>query len=413
MKISILQFINFLGNHFEILFAINATFIGIILFAYFGAKLATLNIIGFISENYKKFLFLFLIALQIFAITLFAFVYIYFNNSKKDFFDIPHNLSDETAWIKDDLTIYLAEGTMLMSFGTKDSNLINVYAADSEIREFNFSPNGVMILITTEKNLILLNLKTNEHYVVDSLGSNVGNEELNGVIGQVAWSPKSDRFTYEISKWSKYSSQQNIYVSDLNNNKKSLNKIGKKISNLYWSNSGEGLYFINYESKDLDYNSYQFDINVNYIDLNTMNYKLVLTYPSQESRFNLDRLRMSNIDVFEQGKELSFKRQLNTAKVFSNKMLEVGIDSSDNFYFVNNKWFVQKLFKVPRIVTNLKDDKYKYYNKGELVIDNIKWLPSGKYVIFNYKTIGVIILDPINKRASRLFKRNVSIIGWF
>ncbi len=90
----------------------------------------------------------------------------------------------------------------------------------------------------------------------------------------------------------------------------------------------------------------------------------------------------------------------------------VGIDEKDHLYYIPNRWWRKRLFKIPR--ATMKNDMPRFqYKGGELAVQDLRWLPSGRYVIMEHYLFGILILDPSTGRIGILVSEKGSSFGWY
>ncbi len=81
-------------------------------------------------------------------------------------------------------------------------------------------------------------------------------------------------------------------------------------------------------------------------------------------------------------------------------------------YTTKTRWFRKRLFRIPREIN--KEDMTRYHYKGgDLVIDHIRWIPGGRYVIMEHKYWGVLILEPSTGRIGSLIQAHGRAFGWY
>ena len=79
---------------------------------------------------------------------------------------------------------------------------------------------------------------------------------------------------------------------------------------------------------------------------------------------------------------------------------------------MNSKWFRKRLYKIPREPRDTDIPRYQY-SGGDLVIDHIRWIPGGRYMIMEHRYWGVLILEPSSGRIGLLIRASGHTFGWY
>lgn len=334
-------------------------------------------------------------------------------------FQFPRDVVLNTRWIKSGVVIYFIEGNKLRSVKVNGQDLRDIFTADSNIREYHFSPNGEYLLIAADQDLFLMHRKTQQSEQIDTLGVSPG-QELKGVINGIRWAPDSQKFCYEISRWSLYSSQDSLFVYDLKNkDKRIIESPSRRLSSLYWDQQAENLYYIRHEAKDTSQHAHAFDVKVFRIPVEKegnptagLTPEYVSTIPYEKNNLPLMNLASRNVDLFLEGDQFSFGRLADKESFVSETGFLLGIDQEDYLYSVKGKWFRKRFFKIPREPIYGSIAKYQYKG-GELVLSEFRWLPGGRYVIMLHKDYGAMILEPLTGRIGHLFEIKATTFGWY
>lgn len=332
---------------------------------------------------------------------------------------ISSKMSAGTFWVKDNSPIYFIDGDMLRSIriNGKDSKVI--VAADNPVKEYHFSPDGRFIAVLTQNDLYLYNVLTEDSRKIETLVS--GNESaqinqeeaLRGSISGIQWSPDSRHFVYEIARWSKFSNQDNVYIYSIHDEtKKSVNSPTRRISSLYWGQDGKNLYYLRHEAQDTSINPLSYEAWVFKIPLTTLVPEMVTQIPQDKAQAPIENLRLRGINLFVDGPKLSFGGTPRDDFRVSSSGATVGIDEEDYLYFISHKWFRKRLFKIPREARITQLPRHQYQG-GELVVDHIRWIPGGKYIIMEHIYWGVLILEPSTGRLGLLIQAKGRDFGWY
>ncbi|MGE0268388.1 MAG: hypothetical protein AB7S78_08035 [Candidatus Omnitrophota bacterium] len=339
---------------------------------------------------------------------------IYWANHKIPFidFDMYDQISRNTSWVKEDLTLYLVNENVLISVDLNGNNQTKIFQVDEGVRDFQFSPDGRYILISTYKKIYVYDRKDKSHWLVDSVNISSDQDDLKGTISGISWSPSGKNFTYEVSRWSNYGSQENVYIYDINaRTKKSIQSPTRKLSSLYWDAQGENLYFLKHESSELEEREIIYKVKLYRIALSDLRTQFVTDILMDEAKFPERHLEILGIKLYRPDKSLSYGRIGENAELISRNGDIIGIDEYDFFYYKHG-WFRKRLFKVKRDVDDSKTPTF-LNTYGEHVLQQIRWTPSGEYVIMDHPYWGILILDPKNQKIGQIYPFEVSAYGWY
>jgi len=53
------------------------------------------------------------------------------------------------------------------------------------------------------------------------------------------------------------------------------------------------------------------------------------------------------------------------------------------------------------------------YKGGNLVVDQIRWIPGGRYVIMQHQDLGVLVLEPSTGKVGLLVHAVGENFGWY
>jgi hypothetical protein len=293
------------------------------------------------------------------------------------------------------------------------------------------------------------------------------------------WSPQSDRLCYELSRWSQFGSQKQIYIYDIRTGEeKVINNTTKKISQVFWDKDGKVLYYFNSQLKDASTPRKVYAVDVFKISLEKLEPEADVSFfyqddapvpdpvvkpyvespsaqkvqarnknswvaPSKPKDANktgfvwinrlkeveketapslmtegfkdelsfipVDRLETYGIHLYLDGIKYSFVRNQSYEDWISDSGSFIGIDDSDYLYFVKDKWFKKRMFKVEREYDPQINHQYA---GGKLVVDQMRWLTGSKYVLMNHKDWGVLLLDPYHGKIGVLIRAQDPLVGW-
>ncbi|MCK5214177.1 MAG: PD40 domain-containing protein [Candidatus Omnitrophica bacterium] len=324
------------------------------------------------------------------------------------------NLELTTDWVKEEMTVYFIDGNQVFSIDTNGENRQVIFTGEAPIRSYHFSPDGKYIVIVSFEDIYLYNRGTKQSQLIASLSIEGKRESVKGVINNIAWSPDSLRFCYRISRWSKVSSRDNWYIYDLESNAgKGINTTTFNISKLVWNEQGDALYFSTFNALDTTKFANPFEVVLYEIFLAKLKPRIMMKFFSGEPRFPKEHLASRGIELFKPTRPLSFGRI--KQKVSSWRSVQgavIGIDQEDVLYYIPNRWWRKRLFRVPRVPIKYDTPRHQYKG-GKFVIDDLRWLPSGKYLILEHDYYGICILDPGRGRIGVLDTARGGTFGWF
>lgn len=410
--------IGFLGNYFELFVYVNGCLLALFLTIHIALKLRDVDFKGFLYTAFRGTLYGIIVTGQVVFIILFG--YLYWKNYHRPApeLQLSHNVLAVTQWVKSDLTVYFIDGHVLRSMKVNGRDAEDVFKADGPIKEYHFSPNGRYLLIATQYDLVLLERNTKERRRIDTLkpaaaGSEMEKGSIKGAISGIQWSPDSQRFLYEVSRWSKFATQDHVYIYTLEGQtKRSIQSPTRRVSSLYWDKQGKNIYYLRHEAQDTSVHSSVFEVRVFRIPLTTLVPESVTQISYDKSSVPLENLTVRGIELFLEGHKLSFGHSARPNYLVSEKGPSVSIDEEDNLYFINSQWFRKRLFKIPR-EQNIGDMPRYQYKGGDPVLDQIRWIPGGRYVIMEHKYWGVLIMEPSSGKIGLLIKAHGHDFGWY
>jgi hypothetical protein len=159
--------------------------------------------------------------------------------------------------------------------------------------------------------------------------------------------------------------------------------------------------------------TYPYQIKVFRISLSTLQAEPVIQILSKTKDIDPKNLELRNIDIFFEGDKLSFYRQARKDLVWvSDRGAKLGIDDEDHLYYIKNRWWRKRLFKVPR--EPLPGDFNRYqFDGGVLSLGHLRWLPGSRYAIMGHNSLGIIILEPATGKMGQLVPKEGFSFGWF
>ena len=142
--------------------------------------------------------------------------------------DLSRRLKPDTRWVMNKFPVYFSSGNKFGRINLDGSDLKIFYRAPFPVQEFIFSPNGRYIAIITSGDLLVYDQKLDQVDLVQSLGSLVQVQAAKGLIRGLQWSSDSQKFCYELSRWSEVASADQFYVYGLQDKQKKMIQTSKK-----------------------------------------------------------------------------------------------------------------------------------------------------------------------------------------
>ncbi len=403
----------FLSNHFELISYIYFGFLFIIALAFVMVKIKEVGYLKQVTLLTNRTLLVGVVLGQMLLIGL-----LYWSNYKLERKTIVVEEDIEygsTKWVRSKTVVYYVQGKHLRSIYLNGKNRKDIFTAPQVIKEINFSPDGRYLLILSMNDLHLLDIETKHVKRINSVDIDQNQEDSNkrrGVISGLRWSPDSLKFCYELARWSEYSQQDDLFLYDLPTQKsRKIKSPTRRISSLYWDEKGSSLYFLRHEMKTSDLKLSAYEVYVFQISLDTLEFKKVLQLPTETADLPLVSLDLRGIKLFRDSDHFAFKRIVEKNVYLTKKGPFVGIDEKDHVYYVGNKWFRKRIFKIARKPSKNAAKQYQYKG-GDLTIRQIRWTPDEKYLVMDHVDLGILVLEPIMGRVGRLVDIGGDIFGW-
>lgn len=338
------------------------------------------------------------------------------NFSEKKILDFSDKVTSNTKWVRADFPIYFIADNKLMSIRPNGSLKRKFFEAPDSVLSYHFSPNGRYMLVVSKSALNLVDIAADEKKVVDALQFSPEQKTAGatGVLSGVRWSPDSRKFCYRMAQWGKVSSFDNWIVYDVASGKKDVIKSPTlRMSSLIWDKEGKSLYFLWFQALDTKQRANPYDVKVYQIPIGKLVPEMVLTFPYDQQIVPLNNLALHDIYLFDPDDSLSFSRPLSSRdELVSTEGRRIGIDEHDYLYYIHNRWWKRRLYKVPRVVMQ-SDIKRYAYGGGVLAIQHLRWLPGGRYVLLDHRVLGTLILEPATGKVGLLTPEQETGFGWY
>lgn len=183
---------------------------------------------GMLERIFKK-TFLFIVTWGIYALLIGAGYVFWMEYQKNHQDELSRRLKTHTRWVMNKFPVYFASGNKFGRINLDGSDLKIFYTASFPVQEFIFSPDGRYLAIITSGDLLVYDQKLDEIEPVEGLGSLVKEQAAKGLIRGVQWSADSQKFCYELSRWSEVASTDQYYVYDLQGKQKRMIQTSNKV----------------------------------------------------------------------------------------------------------------------------------------------------------------------------------------
>ncbi|MFA5260570.1 MAG: hypothetical protein WC450_05015 [Candidatus Omnitrophota bacterium] len=347
------------------------------------------------------------------ALTLYSYM---INLVEKASLDFSYQVTPTTVWVEEDLKIYFIHENQLVRINADGTQREVVFESADAVRTYHFSPDGRYLLIATESGLWILNRTDQTSREVEILArDDEAPGDIKGVVDGIAWAPDSLRFCYHIARWTGFSSIDHWIIYNLTDqSKQMLRSPSLKINALLWDTKGENLYDLWFNALDTTVYANPYEVKVYQIPLTTLKPDLIVMFPFDEPKLPEEHLALRGIDVFTRGQDLSFGQEgKKHFSMISSQGSRLGVDDFDYLYYIHNRWWRRKLFRVPRVPRRSDIPRYQY-SGGELAIKYMRWTPSGRYVVMEHYFLGLLILEPQTGKIGLLANEKEGYtFGWY
>jgi len=319
-----------------------------------------------------------------------------------------------TQWVKGKFTIYFIKENQLMAIDTNGENRHIVFTSEDPIRSYHFSPDGKYLVIASLQNLYLYHLSSRNSERMASLSDFEKMSASRGVINGVRWSPDASQFCYRVARWSKIATADDWYIYDVKSKKsKGVRATPLKITQLVWSDTGDALYYPTYNALDTSQYANPYEVFLYKVSLPELKPRLIMKFLSEEPVFPEEHLESRAIKLYKPQQPLSFGRvKKEKTSWHSPRGGVIGIDEDDVLYYLPHRWWRKRLFRIPRVPIKYDMPRYQYKG-GKLAIEDMRWLPSGRYIIMEHDYYGICILDPSRGKVGILDVDGGDTFGWY
>ena len=409
------ELIQFLSDNFESFAYIAAAILIMIVVVFVTYRIRVFFIKTRLSRLIFNVLSSALITAEVIMGALLGVVYWHNYQNRAADFEITKERIKGPVKVERPATVYFINENEFCSIRIDGSGFKSIFKSREPIREYQFSPDGRYVLVAAYTSLYLLDRADERGQLIEDLKGDGPQpaKDLNGAISGILFSPDSTKFFYELSRWSSYARQDNMFVYSIADaTKTSVASSGRKISSDYWDPQSRALYYFYFEAKDTERHAYPYEVSLYTILLATMQPQLVMNIPARSSDIPWTNLAARGISLYTPSEQLIFSRTGERQNWISDAGAKIGIDQDDYLYFIKNKWFHKRLFKIARLPGE-KSGAGRLHSRGELATYEMRWIPGSRYVIIGHSSFGVLILDPFTGKLARLSDLNGRAFGWY
>jgi len=127
----------------------------------------------------------------------------------------------------------------------------------------------------------------------------------------------------------------------------------------------------------------------------------------------LEYLSLRGVDLFLPMAHLSFVREAQEKYAdVSAGGKRIEIDQDDDLWYSPHRWWHKRLYTIPHVA---EDDAGGKHSPGakRLAVNELRWLPSEKYVIMKHHFFGILILEPSTGKIGILDNQRGGLFGWY
>jgi hypothetical protein len=208
-------------------------------------------------------------------------------------------------------------------------------------------------------------------------------------------------------------SQENWFVYDIvKKEKRPILSPGLSLGFLLWDKSGQNLYYPWFQTMDST-SANPYVVKLYKIPVDTLKPELALEFGFSEPQLTPDHLADRGINLDFSVDKWSFGRDAKAEYTSrSAKGTLISIDDQDTLYYVPSHWWQKRLYQIPRVPVESDIERYQYKG-GQLAVQHLRWLPSGRYVIMEHYFFGILILDPQTGKLGILDNQRGNTFGWY
>jgi len=332
--------IKFVSDHFEVISTLNAIVLSCATIVILMSWTRLLRLEHFLKAVNRSLFFLVFVGEAVLVLLL-CMVFID-NYRPQDPLDLSAHVQGNTHWVEDPLTIYYIEENDLLSISAQGTNRQVVYRAETPVRSYHFSPDGHLLLVTTGKKLVMLDLDDKSEQSIDQIGGIGASQDavVKGAFDGVRFSPNGDKFCYRKAAWTRFSSVENWKVYDVRSKKHQVIRNPTRPMNaLIWGEQGDRLFFTWFEALDTTRHANPFRIKIYEILLSDLKPRLATEFLFDQPKAPEEYLAsIRDVPIYVAERQLSFGKARDISySMTSTQGARIGIDNEDHLYFIKNQ----------------------------------------------------------------------------
>lgn len=320
----------------------------------------------------------------------------------------------DTNWVSGAETVLYTLDNQLYSVLTNGKDRRLRYTAKGRIGQAIFSSNGKWVLLKTEQEAVIYNLKDNKALNLHTISfDGIVSSGATIKIGGLQWSPDNQKICFFVEKSSRVATQSQWFVYDIKSKIKTVIPLGaRQHSFLMWAEDSQRLYFNQVVSNSYVIKKKKYRIKWFEVPLEKVTVHFVAELFSENTYVSKNILKKKGIHVFYPDKLMRFESPqpfIQTGRIVSpsgkslwiNKKLQLCYESAYRVrYSLLGLSFLHEYLNFP-----------PKGRENELVVQELRWLPSEKYVLLRHYTHGLLVLYPIKRRVGVLVSDDVGVFG--
>ena len=309
--------------------------------------------------------------------------------------DLKDRLSPDTRWVGSQFPIYFLSDRRFGRINIDGSDLKILYTSISPIQEFIFSPNGRYIVIVTKGEILLYDRQDDKIGIIYNLGSLIKENVTHGLIRGVQWFSNSQKFCFEIYRWSDVSSADHVYVYNVKRQQNLLVKIPfAPMEAFFWDKNGEYLYGYSKERKT-ESRSEMYRWKFYQLSLSLNPPQLIRKFESRKKNLSSKDFQNRGLDLYI-SKNISDRAGQTNISWISKQGRKLWMDPAKHLYFQDLGTKPEEIFRISRMPFPLV---------------HLRWVQDEQYVVVTHSSLGILILEPSSGKIGKLI--NGQAFGWY
>lgn len=318
-----------------------------------------------------------------------------------------------TDWVAFPEQVFYARGPELYSVMTNGEERRLRFSAPDAIEQALFSPDGQSLAVKTRAGAAVLNVSSDEvRTVYDGSAAGSAADQGNIVIGGLQWSPDSRRLCFFIQKSSRSASHTSWFVYDQKSGRLDTIDLGARQNVfLFWGEDSRRLYFS--QTRAVEEQGQQ--------GFRARWFEIVLEPQRIAPAADIFCTAVEPPDDMLRGHGVMIvrpDRRLRLERCYGFGRQTPAVSPSGRRIMINKKQQMcyQSGYGVRYCLFGLETIG-RYLNfppegrENELLVQDARWLPSGKYLLLKHYTHGLLVLQPLARRAGVLAEGDIELFG--